>query len=176
MHRSHAADWGPKAPTPAQLKEFFAQIESGRITKAGLQILLRGTSIIDCDAKPFAPKDWKVEEHTNGGQLEWDPNGVSFYLSKKQEGDSAIEGNELYKELKGKPVFNANVLDYLLAYPYLIPEEWKSKRIFFWGTIYRYPNGDLSVRFLYWDDDRWGWLGHWLGYDFSHGDPAAFVV
>ena len=39
MSNSYAADW---APTPAQLKEFFAQIESGRITKSKLQALLAG--------------------------------------------------------------------------------------------------------------------------------------
>lgn len=42
MERSHAAGWGPDAPDPAQLKEFFAQIESGRITHGRLQALLMG--------------------------------------------------------------------------------------------------------------------------------------
>ncbi|MEK7647123.1 MAG: hypothetical protein AAB378_01950 [Patescibacteria group bacterium] len=37
MDKSHAAGWGSDAPTPAQLKELFAQIESGRVTREKLQ-------------------------------------------------------------------------------------------------------------------------------------------
>jgi len=39
--KKHASDWAPEAPTPAQLKELFAQIESGRINKSRLQTFLR---------------------------------------------------------------------------------------------------------------------------------------
>ncbi len=39
---SHAAVWASEAPTPAQLREFFAQIESGKVTKGRLQSFLRG--------------------------------------------------------------------------------------------------------------------------------------
>lgn len=39
---SHAVVWALDSPTPAQLKEFFAQIESRRITKDSLQNFLRG--------------------------------------------------------------------------------------------------------------------------------------
>jgi hypothetical protein len=43
MSKSHAATgWASDAPTPAQIKEFFAQIGSGRITKGRLQAFLRG--------------------------------------------------------------------------------------------------------------------------------------
>jgi len=41
MSKSHTAGWASDSPTPAQLKEFFAQIGSGRITKEGLQGFLR---------------------------------------------------------------------------------------------------------------------------------------
>jgi len=45
MERSHIAGWASDSPTPAQLKEFFAQIENRRITKRKLQVFLRsGTS------------------------------------------------------------------------------------------------------------------------------------
>ncbi len=40
MSKSHVAGWSEESPTPAQLKEFFAQIESGRITKQSLQHFL----------------------------------------------------------------------------------------------------------------------------------------
>ena len=41
MNKSHATGWTSASPTPAQIKEFFAQIESGRITKRKLQGFLR---------------------------------------------------------------------------------------------------------------------------------------
>jgi len=43
MSMSHAVSgWASESPTPAQLKEFFSQIDSGRITKGRLQAFLRG--------------------------------------------------------------------------------------------------------------------------------------
>jgi len=41
MSESRATGWPSDAPTAAQLKEFFAQIESGRTTKGRLQAFLR---------------------------------------------------------------------------------------------------------------------------------------
>lgn len=38
--RQHATGWASDAPTPAQLKEFFDQISSGRMTQARLQPVL----------------------------------------------------------------------------------------------------------------------------------------
>lgn len=40
MENSHAAGWGPDAPSPAQLKELFDQIQTGRITGPRLQRFL----------------------------------------------------------------------------------------------------------------------------------------
>ena len=135
--------------------------------------------IIDCDADPFLPNGCKVEEHQKGGQWKWDPKQVKFFLSDGQKGGKTIEGNKLRKELAKKSVFNANVLDYLLAHPHLIPEEWKkdeqgnTRYIFFWGTIYRFRDGNLYVRCLFWFDGRWLWSGLWLGRDWNDLDPAA---
>lgn len=42
MKKSHVAGWTSESPTPVQLKEFFAQLEKGRITKSELQSFLRG--------------------------------------------------------------------------------------------------------------------------------------
>jgi len=41
MPKSHAVAWDENAPSPAQLKEFFAQIETKTITHDRLQALLR---------------------------------------------------------------------------------------------------------------------------------------
>jgi hypothetical protein len=124
---------------------------------------------IDCDSAPFIPNDWGVEEHRKSGVLIWGPPiMVKLYLSKKQKDDKFIMGTDLRMELMSRSVLNANVLDHLLAHPELIPEDWKSKTIFFWGTIYCGFPGFLCVRYLYWDGSSWFW-----GYC-SLSDPFAF--
>ncbi|MEA2006992.1 MAG: hypothetical protein U9O20_02415 [Patescibacteria group bacterium] len=132
--------------------------------------------IIDCDAGPFCPDGWKVVEHGKGGQLEWDASKIQLYLSKKQEGGSWIEGNKLREELADKSVLNANVLDYLLKNPHFIPEEWKSKYVFFLGTVYCRSGGYLVVRCLFWFGDEWGWSFRWLVHVFLALDPAILLA
>ncbi|MBI2033950.1 MAG: hypothetical protein HYT13_02530 [Candidatus Liptonbacteria bacterium] len=135
--------------------------------------------VINCDADPFVPSGWKVEEHQKGGQFRFDPTQVEFWLSEPQRKGKVIEGVKLRKGLAGKPVLNANVLDYLLAHPHLIPEEWKRdseghiRYIFFWGTIYRRSDGGLCVRYVYWDSGRWSWSYFWLDYGWDVHSPAA---
>lgn len=152
---------------------------------ADIRSVLRGhasitmvSHVIDCDADPFVSDGWKVEEHKKGGQLTFDPSKVKFYLSDGQRGGKYIVGNSLHKELADKPVMNANVLDFLLAKPDLIPEDWKTdgagntRYIFFWGTVYRNSGGDLCVRCLYWKDVRWSWSSLWLDDGWGGSDPA----
>jgi len=127
----------------------------------------------DCDAQPFVPDGWSIEEHRKGDAFKWDPVKVSLHLDKGQQNGKWIEGHKLRKELANKPVLNANVLDYLLANPHLIPEEWKDTLVFFWGTIYRDRDGDLCVRFLYWRSGRWRWSALWLDFDWHDRHPAA---
>ncbi|MEK7543063.1 MAG: hypothetical protein AAB503_02050 [Patescibacteria group bacterium] len=130
--------------------------------------------LIDCDADPFLPNSsWKVEEHRKGGFWKWNENNVILYLSEQQQKKKVISGNDLRKELTDKPVLNANVLNYLLKNPHLIPEVWKGKFIFFWGTIYRDSDGILSVRYLNWYGDRWYWSWVWLENVWGEFCPAA---
>jgi hypothetical protein len=135
--------------------------------------------VIDCDADPFVPDGWKVEEHKKGGQFLWDAAKVELYLSKNQQKGRVIEGNKLRKELENDPMFNANLLDYLLKNPHLIPEEWKkdekgnTRYIFFWGTVYRDSGGYLDVRALYWDGGAWRWSYGWLDHGWDGRIPAA---
>ena len=131
--------------------------------------------IIDCDTQPFCPEEWSVEEHTKGAQLEWDLAKIDLYLCKEQE-KGWIEGNKLRKKLKNQPALNANVLDYLLANRHLIPEEWKNKYVFFWGTIYRDSYGNLYVRSLNWYGSEWLWYFNWLGDHWYVDDPAVVSV
>ena len=128
--------------------------------------------LIDCDANPFVPNGLEVSDHKRCGQFKWNPDNILLYLSKHQKKGS-VEGNKLRKELANKDVLNANVLDYLLAHPELIPEEWKGKLIFFWGTIYRDSDGRLYVRYLRWGGSRWNSGYGWLDNGFYSGNPAA---
>jgi len=132
--------------------------------------------LIDCDADPFVPDGWAVESHAKGGQLMFDRAKIRLYLSKAQEKGKPVEGNKLRKELADQPVLNANVLEYLLVHPELIPDEWKGKCVFFWGTIYRYSNGHLYVRYLDWDDVRWFWHIRWLDDDCFTGNLAIILA
>ncbi len=142
------------------------------------KVIVPEQHVIDCDAQPFVPDGWSVEEHQKGGSFKWDKGNQrsALYLSKGQAGSSYIEGNKLRKELadKGIPVLNANVLDYLRINQHLIPEEWKGKYVFFWGTVYRNRHGNLCVRCLCWGDGRWDWSYRWLGRGWDgNGRPAA---
>lgn len=64
-------------------------------------------------------------------------------------------------------------MDFYLANPHLIPEEWKGKAVFFWGTIYRDADGHLCVRYLYWRGGGWDWGYRWLDYVWDGDGPAA---
>lgn len=133
---------------------------------------------VDCDAPPFCPNGWTVVEHKKGGQIEFDPKKIAFHLDPAQK-TGVITGHNLRKNLANEPVLNANILDHLLAHRDLIPEEWKvdeqgrTRFIFFLGTVYCFPDGDLYVRYLCWYDGQWDWYDHWLDCDFGDQYPAA---
>lgn len=111
---------------------------------------------IDLDADPFSPNGWKVKKHIQDGQFEWDPKKVALY-QYKGEGREIVQGQQLCEELEDKPVFNANLLDFLLDHQNLIPNEWMSHLVFFWGTLYRNLHDLTDVRCLVWSDSKWKW-------------------
>ena len=165
----------------AESPSLLAGMRSVQLGLANIKPILHA---IDCDSPVFIPDGWSVlpdeDDDPNKCQLPnrvkgvftWDPTSAKLYLPKKQQGDKRIVGNDLRKELKSQPVLPANILDYLLANPHLIPEEYKGKAIFFWGTIYRSSDGHLCVRYLYWHGGRWLWSFSWLAHDFSGIGPA----
>ena len=147
-----------------------------RFLRGDVEVVVR-KHIIDCDADPFCPDDWKVVEHKKGGQLEWNSDNVQLFLAEGQKEGRYIEGNQLRKELEGQSVLNANVLDYLLDHQELIPESWKGRYVFFWDTIYRRRSGgDLCVRALCFRGRRWDWRYDWLDRVFGDDDPAACLA
>lgn len=148
-------------------------IENPKALKKVLRTALCFSNIIDCDEDPFVPTSWNIEEHKKSGVLKCDLAKIRLHLSDNQQNGERIDGHNLYKELKNEPVLNANVLDYLLAHPELILEEWKEKEIFFWGTTYRDMYSGLCVRCLYWDGVRWGWSYSYFNHDFLAHHLAA---
>ncbi len=135
--------------------------------------LVVGDCFINCNANPYTPNGWRVIEHVKSGMFQWNRDNVSLYLSDQQKNGKSIEGNQLRKELKDKPVFNANVLDYLLANQHLIPKKWQGRAVFFWGTIYCNSMGDLYVRCLVWRPSGWCWRGACLVDAWNCYRPAA---
>ncbi|MEK7567396.1 MAG: hypothetical protein AAB513_00540 [Patescibacteria group bacterium] len=111
-------------------------------------------SLVDLDVSPFVPEGWAVEEHKKGGHFRWDASKVM--LSRKDPG-SDLEIDEIREGLRKETFFNANLLDYLLKNPHLIPDKWKEKYVLFWGTIYRdLPLEAFCIRCLCWNDGGWG--------------------
>ncbi len=131
---------------------------------------------IDCDADPFLPDGWKVEEHQKGGIFKWTESLIGLHLDRGQQNGKCIGGHDLRKALQTRKVLNANVLDFLLKHSELIPEEWKGKAVFFWGTVYRYPGGSCCVLYLYWDDGQWHWSVDWLGSGWNRRRPSAVLA
>lgn len=127
--------------------------------------------IIDLDAAPSVRKYCTVVEHHKGGQLEWDPAKLALFLSEEQK-TGTIKGDLLRGLVTAKKAYNANMADYLLKYPALIPEAWKGRAVFFWGTIYRGRDGGLFVRYLYWGGTAWRWRNRYLYDGWGSNRPA----
>ncbi|OHA60175.1 MAG: hypothetical protein A2589_00675 [Candidatus Vogelbacteria bacterium RIFOXYD1_FULL_46_19] len=128
--------------------------------------------VIDCDADPFLPDGWKVEDHQQGGILKWTESLIALYLDQRQQSGRCI-GHDLRRALRNQKVLNANVLDFLLQHPELIPEEWKGKEVFFWGTIYLISDDNLCVRSLSWHGDEWRWSHFWPDFIWPNNYLAA---
>ncbi len=144
-----------------------------RFINNGFNLQIIGNHEIDTHGTPNLPFDGAtIEEHKKSGKMILDFSKINFYLSEAQKTGSIV-GRNLRKELKGKKVFNACVLDYLLANPHIISEDWKRKVIFFWGTIFRSTDGYLCVRCLVWDGGEWRSDYNWLGNRFNGYNPAA---
>src|SRR3990167_8116030 len=137
--------------------------------------------IIDCDTPVFIPDGWEVLPEAEQlrsrvkGKFAWNPKEVTLHLANGQKDGKWIEGNKLRRELTKQPVYTAHLLDYLLIpeNQHLIPEEWKGKWIFFWGTIYHRPPGAPLVRCPYRSGGRWFSGPYWVDVVWFGAYPAA---
>lgn len=142
------------------------------------------THLIDCDTPPFVPYSGsKWIHHRKGGQFFWDNKKVKLYWWGQQE-DGVFYGrhdlSSLSRENSKFPVLNANMLDYLLDHPYLIPEEWKYGKkgdrliISFWGTHYVDHDRREYIRTLCFSGGHWeGGIKVLSGGSWGVCDPAV---
>lgn len=172
-------------------KDFFVQKlkEIGAEFLSSTAPILR--AVIDTNINPRLPfAGATIEKHARVGKvtiekradgLYIDGKKVGLYLSERQLNGQTIKGYELRTELDDKPVLSASILDFLMAHPEFIPEDWKQDEngniifIYFWATIYRYF-GRFRVRCLYWDDGAWHEGYDWLVNGWDSSGPAAALV
>lgn len=148
--------------------------------RKGKFVFTAGVDLIDCDTQVFVPDGWGVlpdsEQLPNRvrGLVKFDPTKIELYLVDDQKSGGLIGGHEIRKGLETKSVYTAHILDYLLEprNQHRIPEEWKAKLAFFWGTIYRI-DGHLYVRSLYWGGSRWYCGRYWLGNSWDYRGSAV---
>ena len=103
-------------------------------------------NIVDLNAAPFEPNGLTLVSHTGSGLFDCGQDKVKLWWSPDQQNGKTIEGTKLLKQWKKQKGMNANLLDYWLANPHLIPKECEGKLTFFPGTIYRGSDGVLGVR------------------------------
>ncbi len=127
-------------------------------------------TMIDLDTHPSFtnfPADLenvRIVEHKKGGEVNIEKRGdglyvdgykVSLFQSEHQIGkrsSKVFTGNGLLKELDGKPVLNACLLDFLKKNKDFIPDEMKRdekgiiRNVWFLGTIYEDGQGLPLIR------------------------------
>ena len=131
--------------------------------------------VIDGDIAPeISMARSSILENKKIGKFIFDPSKILLYEAK------ASSGPELRDELKDKCVLPASVLDYLLDHQEIIPEEWKERDIYFWGTIFVDRDGQFYVRRLtYFKMFReplgWGSVETWL-HDMHWGKTLSAIL
>lgn len=138
---------------------------------------------VNLDANPICPINLKIADDKYQiasratstieiGSVDDVRRLVSLYLDRGQMKGNDFVGRNLKKKLRGQPVYSAALLDFLLFHPNMIPDEWKGKFIYFWGTIYRGSGDYLYVRYLFWGG-LWCSNDVWLDHDWWGDGPAA---
>lgn len=139
--------------------DFVTKLRNGAIKPEEAKRFLRKENpwpaLIDLDADPLVPDGLTVTEHQKGGQWLFDPKQIELFLDVVvQNGGTYDSALELRHSVRGKPVLNANALDWLLTHQEQIPEAWMEMTVYFWGTIYEGAMGPC-VRGIYYDRGRW---------------------
>jgi hypothetical protein len=134
--------------------------------------------IINCSKKPFVPKGWKVKRHSQGGRWEFDLDRFWLYQSPSQT--RGILGRTFLSQHTGVKLLNANVLDYIIEFPWLYGNDWYDKNVYFPGTVYIDENGKEVIRGLYSNGSTLGWCWRatdeiWQKEDFCSSQKMVFA-
>lgn len=136
--------------------------------------------IIDFDSVPTIPRGLTIAPDRDQivsrvrGKRNLNDIKIRLHLDVGQTDGKVIMGYELRKKLRGQEVYGAQLLDFYLAKPHKIPEDWKKKdSIFFWGTMYHDAGSSLYVRCLCWRGAGWISACLWLDRGWYDKYPAA---
>lgn len=132
--------------------------------------------IIDADADPFIPEGLTLKSHKKGGKIRWVQANYKSWFHPNQKGDGAVYARELVEWMEDKPGYNANVLDYWLAHPKIIPQECTDKWTYFLDTIYSNSLGEPIIRCFYYSDGQPRSSTDLLSYSLGRDSPAAGSV
>ncbi|GEM_PF-4438035 len=175
--KKHANDWVPESPTPAQLKEFFAQIECGRITKLRLQVFLCGEQALPVSGHLFgylkfdkAKEGWILFEDVPFYEREFAPEFLKFLKS----GETSVSGGMMRLRAEELGVNTGqHHAEYLLEHQDRIPKELQGKYLIFPRTVWLDGDDVRGVPCLDWDDGKWYLCFRWLARDW--GDNGLLV-
>jgi len=104
--------------------------------------------VVDCNIDPVVPEDWKLHRHNGIGKLELElKNGKLHRLVDER-------GRRISLNRRRAP---ANVLDYLVASPHIIPDD--RETIYFRGTEFLHPGKFICIRVLIQSAP-----GHWMAH------------
>ena len=145
--------------------------------------------VIDTNADPSLeglPEGTIVKVHKVLGRLTWGEFKIRLFRTEEQKLSAVYTGEagsevlwhlEQEEEL-GMKLLNANVLDFLLEHPQLIPKSWKDKNVYFWGTMF-YPHpeesSDTIIRYLLWEDGKWSSSYCYMYFSWYDDEPAAVI-
>jgi hypothetical protein len=108
------------------------------------------------------PDGWVVVSPYPSSDEDSRPESIRLVQSQVQQHGQTLPAAEQLAELDWDRALSAVVLDDLLANPQVIPLKWKGKAIAFWGTRYRDDQGEIAVRYLFWNGIAWDWYFHHL--------------
>lgn len=96
------------------------------------------------------------------------------------EGESYVVGNTMVErgkegaEEKGALAGQLHA-ERMLGQQENIPAEWRRFYLVFGGTVWRNPEGNLYVAYLFWYDGEWNLSWSWLGNDLGSGNCLVRV-
>lgn len=105
---------------------------------------------VDLDVEPgfntnlYIGMDHMVD-HIEGGKIVFDPARFVCHLVDGQDRGGGLLPRTIKDRLKGRTVYNATLLRFFLRYPRLIPPECRNQYTVFWGTTYKYIDGEFVL-------------------------------